>query len=126
MHKRNTNTTPKEESLAISLIFEKYQDVFQRILTNIIKHLVNGENLNNYVGEALFGLMKMFSTYYINLVNSILFKFNLEDTNKDKFFSLKNCFEKLSAGLPESHDYKSVNCFSKKLSEFYIEINNLT
>ena len=78
------------------------------------------------VAETLFGLMKMYDTYYINLVNSILFKFNSEDLSKDKFFGLKNSFEKLSAGLPETHDHKSINAFSKKLSEFYIEINNLT
>ena len=86
---------------------------------------MNGENLNNYLAETFFGLMKIYNTFYINLVNSVLYKFNNDNVNKDKFFNVKNAFEKLSTGISDVHDQKSIQSFSKKLVDFYIEINNL-
>jgi hypothetical protein len=95
-------------------------------MSNIIKYLLAGENLNNYVAETLFGLIKIYNPFFINLVNSILLKTCSSDQTKEKYFRMKNSFERLCSGIPQGHDYKSINSFSKMLSEFYIEINNLS
>ena len=95
-------------------------------MSNIIKYLLAGENLNNYVAETLFGLIKIYNPFFFNLVNSVLSKTCSSDQTKEKYFHMKNTFERLCSGIPQGHDYKSINSFSKMLSEFYIEINNLS
>ena len=119
------NSPVKDEEIAINLLFEKYSGVFQRIMSNILTHYMNGENLNNYISETFFGLMKIYNAFYINLVNTVLYKFDNVTVDKSKFYNVKNAFEKLSTGISEVHDQKSIVTFAKKLSDFYIEINNL-